>query len=131
VNDIRRVLYVEDEPSIRAVGLFSLEEVGGFAVEAAGSGPEALAKVGAFAPDLILLDVMMPGMDGLATYRALRERPDCAALPVVFMTAKVQPHEVKSYKELGAAGVIAKPFDPVALPDEIRAIGAAQRRPGA
>jgi two-component system OmpR family response regulator len=121
-TEIRRVLYVEDEPSIRTVGLFALVEVGGFTVEPAESGAEALAKVGPFSPDLVLLDVMMPGMDGLATYKALRARPDGAGVPIIFMTAKVQPHEVDGYRQLGAVGVIAKPFDPVTLSDEIRGI---------
>ena len=117
-----RVLYVEDEANIRAVGLFSLEEVGGFTVEPAESGQDALSKAGPFAPDLILLDVMMPGMDGIATFKALRSREDTARVPVIFMTAKIQPHEVQAYKELGAIAVIAKPFDPVSLPDEVRAL---------
>ena len=119
---VNRVLYVEDEANIRAVGLFSLAEVGGFTVEPAESGQDALAKAGPFEPDVILLDVMMPGMDGIATFKALRARPDTARVPVIFMTAKVQPHEVQGYKELGAIAVIAKPFDPVTLPDEVRAL---------
>jgi two-component system, OmpR family, response regulator len=119
---VNRVLYVEDEANIRAVGVFSLEEVGGFIVEPAESGQEALKKAGSFEPDLILLDVMMPGMDGIATFKALRARVDTSQVPVIFMTAKVQPHEVQGYKDLGAIAVIAKPFDPVTLPDEVRAL---------
>lgn len=117
-----RVLYVEDEANIRAVGLFSLADVGGLTVEPAESGPDALEKVEAFQPDLILLDVMMPGMDGLSTYRALRGREATSQVPVIFMTAKVQPHEVQGYKDLGAIAVIAKPFDPITLADEVRAL---------
>ena len=119
---VNRVLYVEDEPNIRAVGVFSLEEVGGFTVQPAESGQDALQKAGSFEPDLILLDVMMPGMDGIATFKALRARVDTSQVPVIFMTAKVQPHEVQGYKDLGAIAVIAKPFDPVTLPDEVRAL---------
>jgi CheY-like chemotaxis protein len=119
---VNRVLYVEDEANIREVGLFSLTEVGGFTVQPAESGQDALAKAGAFVPDLILLDVMMPGMDGIATFKALRARQDTARVPVIFMTAKVQPHEVQGYKDLGAIAVIAKPFDPITLPDEVRAL---------
>jgi CheY-like chemotaxis protein len=119
-----KVLYVEDEENIRTVGLFSLTEVGGLTVEPACGGHEALAKVAGFGPDLILMDVMMPGMDGIATFKALRERADTAQIPVIFMTAKVQPNEVEEYLRMGAVAVIAKPFDPVALPDEVRAIWA-------
>jgi len=75
-----------------------------------------------FAPDLILLDVIMPGMDGLATLEALRRLPPSLETPVVFMTAKVQAQEVARYRQLGAADVIAKPFDPMTLSDSVRAI---------
>ncbi len=117
-----RVLYVEDEANIRAIGLFSLSEVGGLTVEPAESGAEALRKVETFHPDLILLDVMMPGMDGVSTLRALRGCEAGSRVPVIFMTAKVQPHEVQGYKDLGALAVIAKPFDPITLADEVRAL---------
>jgi two-component system, OmpR family, response regulator len=126
---VNRVLYVEDEPNIRAVGIFALEEVGGFIVESAESGQDALNKAGAFDPDLILLDVMMPGMDGIATFKALRASDATSRIPVIFMTAKVQPHEVQGYKDLGAIAVIAKPFDPVSLPDEVRALWVRQGDP--
>jgi two-component system, OmpR family, response regulator len=126
---VHRVLYVEDEANIRAVGVFALEEVGGFTVQSAESGQDALNKAGAFDPDVILLDVMMPGMDGIATLKALRARDDTSDIPVIFMTAKVQPHEVQGYKDLGAIAVIAKPFDPVSLPDEVRALWVRQGDP--
>jgi len=98
----------------------SLELVGDFEVELAVSGAEGLAKAGSLLPDLILLDVMMPGMDGPATLRALREQPRTSGIPVIFMTAKVQSHEIAQYLALGALGVIAKPFDPMSLPDQVR-----------
>ncbi len=116
-----RVLLVDDEPDILLVARASLERIGGFAVEACASGEAALAKAAAAPPDLVLLDVMMPGMDGPSTLKGLRENPATAGLPVVFMTAKVQPKEVERYLELGALGVIAKPFDPLNLPRELRA----------
>ena len=119
-GDLKRVLYVEDEVNIRTVGRFALEEVGGLTVETAESGQEALDKAARFSPDVVLLDVMMPGMDGIATYRALRELEATSRVPIIFMTAKVQPQEVESYKRLGALAVIAKPFDPLTLPDEVR-----------
>jgi CheY-like chemotaxis protein len=119
---MNRVLHVEDEPDIREVAKLALEEVGGMTVEMAACGPDALVKAPAFAPDLILLDVMMPGMDGPATLLELRKNPLTASIPVIFMTAKVQSHEVARYKELGAIGVIAKPFDPMTLADQVRAL---------
>src|SRR5512135_223483 len=102
MTELKRILYVEDEPDIQAVARLALEMVGGFTVEVCSSGQEALDKVAAFAPQLVLLDVMMPGMDGPATLAALRQIPSLSGLPVIFMTAKVQPGEVAHYKGLGA-----------------------------
>lgn len=122
MTKLNRILYVEDEPDIRAVAELSLETVGGFQVRLCASGQEALEVVDDFAPDLILLDVMMPGMDGPAVLEALRSRPGFARTPVAFMTAKIQPSEVAHYKRLGAIDVISKPFDPMTLPDRIREV---------
>ncbi|OYY94037.1 MAG: hypothetical protein B7Y41_08880 [Hydrogenophilales bacterium 28-61-23] len=122
MSALQRILYVEDEPDIQAVARIALEMVGGFTVKTCSSGQEALREAVAFAPDLILLDVMMPGMDGPSTFKALRELPELAETPVAFMTAKVQPAEVAYYKSLGARDVIAKPFDPMTLADQVRAI---------
>ena len=119
---LKRVLFVEDDPDIQTVARMALETVGGFTVLGCGSGAEALNAVEAFAPDLILLDVLMPGMDGLETLQSLRLLPGAAAVPVVFMTAKVQAQEVSQYREAGAVDVIAKPFDPMTLPATVRAI---------
>jgi len=118
--ELERILCVEDEPDIQAIARLALEHVGGFTVEVCGSGQDALKLAATFAPDLILLDVMMPDMDGPSTLQALRQHTETAATPVIFMTAKVQPHEVAQYKEMGALDVIAKPFDPMALPDQLR-----------
>ena len=117
---MERVLHVEDEIDIQAVAKIALEDIGGLRVESAGSGKEALAKVAAFAPDVILLDVMMPGMDGPATLRALRALPGAAHVPVVFMTAKIQSHEVEDYLKMGALGVLSKPFDPMTLAGDLQ-----------
>ncbi len=119
---LSRILYVEDEPDIQAVAKLALEAVGGFTLEVCSSGQEALDKAEAFAPQLILLDVMMPQMDGPTTMKRLLEIPMLANVPTVFMTAKVQPQEVKEYKELGAVEVIAKPFDPMTLASDINDI---------
>ena len=119
---LSRLLYVDDDPTLTLLTRISLEKVGGFTVMTCASGGEALAGVEAFAPDVILLDVMMPGMDGPATLAALRCLPALAEVPVIFMTAKVQDDDMARYRELGAADVIGKPYDPVKLPDLVRAI---------
>ncbi|MGE4221624.1 MAG: response regulator [Alphaproteobacteria bacterium] len=117
-----KILMVEDDLDIQTVAEMALAAVGGHTVHLCSSGQQALDDAPGFAPDLILLDVMMPGMDGPTTYHALRERPDTVATPVIFMTAKVQPAELASYKALGAIGVIQKPFDPMTLADEVAAL---------
>lgn len=119
---LQRILYVEDEPAIQAVARLALEDIGGFTVEVYGSGPEAQAKGAAFAPDLILLDVMMPGMDGPATLKVLRNIAELSATPVIFVTASAQADEVVEYKAIGALGTIAKPFDPMTLAEQIKAL---------
>ena len=117
-----RVLYVEDDPDIRAVVRLTLEALGGFTVEVCSSGDEALQRAPAFQPRLILLDVMMPGMDGPTTLGKLRELPQFTATPVIFITTRVQPDEVAGYMKLGAAGVIPKPFDPMTLSNQVQEI---------
>ena len=104
----------------------ALEAVGGFTVIACASGSEALANAPGASADLLLLDVMMPGMDGPTTLKALRELPATANTPVIFMTAKVQAAEVAQYRELGAMDVIHKPFDPMELSAQISCIWEAQ-----
>ena len=122
MNDVlERVLYVEDDPDIRAVGVFALG-LGGITVRSCASGDEAVAVATTFSPQLILLDVMMPGMDGPATLEALRALDATVATPVVFMTAKVQPAQVAVYREMGAVEVIPKPFDPMTLAADLRTI---------
>ena len=112
---LQRVMMIEDDLDIQAVARLALETLGGFTVELCSRGHEALEKAPVFSPDLILLDVMMPGMDGPATLERLRALPQTALVPVVFMTAKVMPHEIDYYKTLGALDVIRKPFDPMTL----------------
>ncbi|MDH4230123.1 MAG: response regulator [Nitrospirota bacterium] len=120
--ELQRVLYVEDEADIRTIARLSLEAVGGMTVCLCASGAEAVEAAVSFRPELILLDVMMPGMDGPTTLRALRAVPELASVPVAFMTAKVQPAELDNYRSMGAVDVITKPFDPMTLPDRLRAI---------
>lgn len=124
---LQRILYVEDEPDIQAVARIALETVGGFQLLVCSSGQEALAAAPAFAPDLILLDVMMPGLDGPSTLVALRTLPELRTTPIIFMTAKVQANEVARYRQIGALDVIAKPFDPMTLSATVSGIWAAQR----
>ncbi|WP_297793326.1 response regulator [uncultured Marinobacter sp.] len=121
---LQKILYVEDEEDIRAVAELALESVGGFTLKSCASGQQALREGPDFSPDLILLDVMMPGMDGPSTFEALMSIPALADTPVIFMTAKVQSDEVAYYKKLGAVDVIPKPFDPMGLADQIRGIWA-------
>jgi len=121
-NPLRRILYIEDEPDIRTVAMLALQVIGGFEVVACASGAEGLAAAPGVRPDLVLLDVMMPDMDGPATLRALRAMPATAQTPIVFMTAKVQPDEVAEYKALGALDVIPKPFSPTEVSNQIRRI---------
>jgi CheY-like chemotaxis protein len=110
-----RVLHVDDEPDIREVVELALGLDPSLAVQSCGSGPAALIAAATWSPDLILLDVMMPGMDGPTTLAHLRKSPKTAGIPVVFMTARVQQRELDRFVSLGAEGVIAKPFDPMTL----------------
>lgn len=122
MNTLTRILHVEDDRSIQAVAKVALEAVGGFQVLSCASGQEALDKVRDFDPHFILLDVMMPGMDGPETLARLRELVDLSQVPVAFMTAKVQPAEIEHYRSLGARDVIIKPFDPMQLASQVRSI---------
>lgn len=122
MNNLKRLLYVEDEPDIRAVAQVALEHIGGFELKVCESGEQAVREAVAFAPDMVLLDVMMPGMDGPGTLRALRGLAPLQAVPVAFMTAKVQPNEIAQFVAMGAVDVIAKPFDPMTLADQVRAL---------
>lgn len=122
MTELTRILYVEDEPDIREVAQMALELLGGFELCVCESGARAIARAASFRPQLALLDVMMPGMDGPTTFERLRAIPELAGLPVIFMTAKVQPQEVGQYLALGAVDVIGKPFDPMTLADQVRAV---------
>ncbi|MDH5370589.1 MAG: response regulator, partial [Gammaproteobacteria bacterium] len=118
--ELKKILYVEDEPDIQMIARVALENVGGFELLVCNSGAEALEKAADFYPDLFLLDVMMPGMDGPTTLLELRKIPNLEDIPVMFMTAKVQPQEIEFLKSLDVADVIAKPFDPMNLANNIR-----------
>jgi len=118
-DELKRILYVEDEPDIQEVAKIALEAVGGFTLKVCSSGEEAVKHAAEFSPQLLLLDVMMPGMDGPTTLIELRKLTEISDVPVIFMTAKVQPQEIAHFKSLGAIDVIAKPFDPMTLASTI------------
>jgi CheY-like chemotaxis protein len=122
MQTLNRILYVEDEADIREITQLALELVGGYQLLMCSSGQEAIDKAENFAPDLFLLDVMMPLMDGPSTLQKLRAIPSLSHIPAVFMTAKVQPSEVLALRQLGAVEVIAKPFDPMTLATQLRTI---------
>ncbi|WP_138435981.1 response regulator [Marinobacter shengliensis] len=119
---LNKILYVEDDPDIRAIAELALQDVGGFNAALCCSGQQALEVAPEFEPDLILLDVMMPEMDGPETMRRLRALDATRATPVIFMTARIQSTEIQEYLALGAIGVIPKPFDPMTLADDIHRI---------
>ena len=120
--ELRRVLCVEDDDDIRRILRLSLEKIGRMTVELVADPVQAIESMVAFKPELVMLDWMMPGMDGPTLLRKMRECPETRALPVVFVTAKASPRELAELKELGAAGAISKPFAPKDLPEQLRAI---------
>ncbi len=120
-NDLRRILCIDDEPDVLMVARMCLETVGGFAVEAVSGGKAGIKAALNQKPDLILVDVMMPGMDGPSTLKSMREEKSLADVPVVFMSARVRADEIAGYLAMGANGVIPKPFDPMSLSNEVMA----------
>lgn len=126
-----RVLLVDDEPDIREIARMALETVGGMIVHTCSGGREALDSVGSFGPDIVLLDVMMPDMDGPGVLRELRKRPNFSEIPAIFVTAKAHPDEVRRLKGQGANDVLGKPFDPMSLSEQVRnCYQSARREPG-
>jgi len=115
----RRILIIDDEDDIREVAGLSLETVAGWEVVLADSGAQGLARAAEHQPDAILLDVMMPGMDGPTTFRELRKNPATAKIPVLLLTVKVQSSDQKRFADLGVEAVLFKPFDPLTLSDQI------------
>jgi two-component system OmpR family response regulator len=115
-SQLKKIMVVEDEEDIRVIVKYTLEKLGGFEVKCCESGELFLAEVNGYSPDLVLMDMMMPGMDGIMTLNAYKALNHENRAPVVFMTAKVQPHEIVFYKETGAIDVIPKPFNAKELP---------------
>ena len=121
---LQKILYVEDDEDIQRIVRMSLERVGKMTVEVVGDPMVAIERLLAFGPDLVMLDWMMPGMDGPTLFRKMKERPETSAYPVIFITAKASQRELDELKTLGAAGTISKPFSPKDLPDQLRAVWA-------
>jgi DNA-binding response OmpR family regulator len=122
---LQRVCYVEDDEDIRKIVRMSLERIGKLTVEVIGDPMVAIDAMKAFKPELVMLDWMMPGMDGPALFRKMKEVAETKDLPVVFITAKASHRELEELRTLGAIGTISKPFSPKDLPDQLRALWAA------
>jgi CheY-like chemotaxis protein len=121
-HELNRICYVEDDEDIQKIVRMSLERIGKMTVEVVGDPMVAIDRILAFKPQLVLLDWMMPGMDGPALFRKMLETPETKSLPVVFITAKASQRELDELRKLGAAGTISKPFSPKELPEQLRAI---------
>ena len=119
-----RICYVEDDEDIQRIVRMSLERVGKMTVEIVGDPTMAIEAMAAFRPDLVMLDWMMPGMDGPTLFRKMKQLPETSGLPVVFITAKATQRDMDELVALGAAGMISKPFSPKDLPEQLRAIWA-------
>ena len=115
----RKILIIDDEDDIREVAALSLESVAGWDVIKASSGAQGLARAAEHQPDAILLDVMMPGMDGPSTFREIRKNPSTAQIPVLLLTAKVQGTDQRHFADLGVQAILFKPFDPLTLSKQI------------
>jgi two-component system, OmpR family, response regulator len=121
---LSRICYVEDDEDIQRIVRMTLERVGKMTVEVVGDPTMAIEAMVAFRPDLVMLDWMMPKMDGPTLFRQMKLRPETSKLPVVFITAKASQHDLEELLSLGAVGAISKPFSPKDLPDQLRAIWA-------
>ena len=123
-HPLQKVCYVEDDEDIQRIVRLSLERVGKLTVEVVSDPMVAIDKIKAFQPDLVMLDWMMPGMDGPTLFKKMQQTPEVSALPVVFITAKASQQELDELTRMGALGTISKPFSPKDLPDQLRAMWA-------
>lgn len=117
-----RILIIDDEDDIREIAAMSLESVAGWEVMVANSGAQGLVRAASYKPDAILLDVMMPGMDGPSTFKELRSNPVTSKIPVLFLTAKVQASDRQRFAGIGVEAVLVKPFDPMTLSNQIASV---------
>ena len=121
---LNRICYVEDDEDIQRIVRMSLERIGKMTVEVVGDPTKAIDAIKAFKPDMVMLDWMMPAMDGPTLFRQMKARPETSGLPVVFITAKAAQRDLDELTALGAVGTISKPFSPKDLPEQLRAIWA-------
>ncbi len=122
MKELRLILLIEDEPDIQEIVRSALELVGGYDVISAYDGKEGYELAIQKQPQLILLDMMMPGINGMETFALLHANPETKGIPIIFMTAKVQQHEIESYLALGSVALIPKPFDPMSISGQIAEI---------
>lgn len=122
IEILKKILYAEDEDDIREIAVLAIESIGGFEVANCNSGEHVVELAKSFKPQLILLDVMMPVMDGPATLKVLKQNEDLKHIPVIFLTAKIMDKEIQSFKDMGAIDIISKPFDPMTLAEQIQVI---------
>jgi two-component system OmpR family response regulator len=118
--ELERILYAEDDIDIQQVAILALETVGGFTLNVCNNGVEAIEQIASFQPQLLLFDVMMPDLDGPSALLKIRQKSEYQGIPAIFMTAKIQPQEVQQYLDMGALGVIAKPFNPMSLACQVK-----------
>ena len=119
-SKLDKILCIDDDPDILAITQIALEVLGGYTLRTCTGGDEGIRQSADWQPDLIICDVMMPELDGMATLKLLRENRSTAQIPLVFLTARVEKAEMEEYRRLGADGVIEKPFDVEALPNEVQ-----------
>ena len=122
MTNLKKVLYAEDEDDIREIAILALEAIGELEVVTCESGVRVIELASEFQPQLILLDVMMPDMDGPSTLEALKNHTELNTIPIIFLTAKILPDEIERFKSLGAIDVISKPFDPMTLAESLKKI---------
>lgn len=122
MKELKKILYAEDEPDVQTVVEMTINAMSNYEIKVCDNGKKLLDCVDDYNPDLILLDVMMPEMDGPATFKNLQSSERTKNIPVIFMTAKAQVHEIEIFKESGVLGIITKPFDPVSLCSDIEKI---------
>jgi len=122
MRDLKKILYAEDEPDVQTVVELTIQTMSDYDIKVCDNGKILLDCVEEYNPDLILLDVMMPEMDGPTTFKNLQENEKTKNIPIIFMTAKAQSHEVENLKNSGAIGIITKPFDPLQLCSDLEKI---------
>lgn len=129
-RSLRRIMYVDDDPDLRIIARISLEKKGGFTVLTVDSGRKAIQFIPGFRPDLVIMDVIMPEMDGRAVLQEIKSQPETQHIPVVFLTSKLEPEDLSEYNRIGASGVLHKPFHPSTLAEQVRTIWQEKIAPG-